>query len=230
MTTTSQANYVRVSANDQKRIYQDFMMSSIDELKFKKVPEAFDRKYIQDYLDMCRDIGLINGKILEWGGSDILYSNPEKEDVTICTGLKDQAKDATVIFNILDLATVQPELLNKFDTIICTQVLNYMLEPMVALRNIRRLLKPGGYLILTVSGPCYRDRNSEGFKTFWTERGVKDMCKETFGKYNISHLRVYGTFSGAINALLGLKADDEINTKKTDFNVITGIVCRKETD
>lgn len=217
-----------IKAEEQKKTYQDFMLQAIDKLKFKKVPDAFDRKYIQDYINSCRDKGFIEGKILEWGGSNILYSDTEKEDVTICTGLKDQAKDATVIFNILDLATVQPELLEKFDTVICTQVLNYMLEPMVALRNIKRLMKPGSFLILTVSGPCYRDRNSEGFKTFWTERGVKDMCKEVFGSDNLYNLKVYGTFSGAINALLGLKADDEINHSKTDFNVITGIVCRKE--
>jgi SAM-dependent methyltransferase len=226
-TITNTSGYMRMSAEGQKKVYQDFMLQSIDELRFTKVPEAFDRKYIQAYIDLCRSKKYIKGKILEWGGSEILYSDKEKEDVTICTGMKDVAKEATVQFDILKITTVPKELRHSFDTIICTQVLNYMLDPITALKNMEWLLKPNGRLILTVSGPCYRDRNSEGFKTFWTERGVRDMCKQVFGEDNISDLKVYGTFSGAINSLLGLKADEEINHKKTDFNVITGITCRK---
>ena len=219
---------VSLSPELRKKIIENTLLDLSCELRFKEVPEAFDRIYIQAYIDEQRIKGRIKGKILEWGGSNILYSDSSKEDVTICTGLKDQAKEATISFDILKMETVPTELINSFDTIICTQVLNYMLEPIVALRNIKKLLKNHGHLILTVSGPCYRDRNSEGFKTFWTERGVRDMCKAVFGEEYITRPKVYGTFSGAINSLLGLKADKEVNSKKTDYNVITGITCRKE--
>lgn len=177
------------------------MHSLVPRLKFKKVSEAFDRGYIQYYIDFCRDRNLITGKILEWGGSNILYSNPEVEDVTICTGMKDQAPDATVHFDIL---------------------------PVPALKNMKKLLRENGKLIVTISGPCYRDRDSEGFKTFWTERGLRDLCKEVFEKEEIRNIVVYGTFSGAINALLGLKHDNTKNTRRTDFNVITGVTCIKK--
>lgn len=209
-------------------ILADGIQEKSKSLKFTKIIEAFDRVYIQDYINLQRNKGIIKGKILEWGGSNILYSNPAEENVTICTGMKDQSKDATVAFDILRIETIPSELLLKFDTIICTQVLNYMLDPVTAIKNMYWLLKEGGNLILTVSGPCYRDRNSEGFKSFWTERGVKDMCKIVFGEEHITKPRVYGDFEGAINALLGNKANNTINKKKTDFNVITGITCRKE--
>lgn len=219
-----------ITVEDRKKFGEYIILDTTDDLRFRKVSEAFDRKYIQEFINEQRRYGRIRGKILEWGGSNVLYSDPSTEDVTICTGMKDQAKDATVSFDILKSFTIPLELYSTFDTIICTQVLNYMIDPITALENIKKLLKDNGNLILTVSGPCYRDRNSEGFKSFWTERGVRDMCKHVFGEENITRPRVYGTFSGAINSLLGLKADEEINDKKTDYNVITGITCRKETN
>jgi 2-polyprenyl-3-methyl-5-hydroxy-6-metoxy-1,4-benzoquinol methylase len=211
---------------ENKQIAESIIIEAINNLRFEKVEKAFDRNYIQHYINLCREQKLITGNILEFGGSGILYSNPKKEKVTICTGMKDQAEDATVQFDILKKYTISSKMLFSFDTIICTQVLNYMLDPITALHNLKLLLKPNGMLILTVSGPLYRDRNAEGFKTFWTERGVKDMCKKVFEEENISNLKVYGTFSSAINAILGLEADDEINENKTDFNVITGICCK----
>jgi SAM-dependent methyltransferase len=38
----------------------------------------------------------------------------------------------------------------QFDLVICTQVLEYIAEPGVVIEEIRRVLKPGGYLVLSV--------------------------------------------------------------------------------
>ncbi|MGC2448488.1 MAG: class I SAM-dependent methyltransferase, partial [Candidatus Sulfotelmatobacter sp.] len=46
-----------------------------------------------------------------------------------------------------------------FDVVICTQVLEYVPEPEVFLREIRRVLKPGGFLLL--SAPAVFPRDSD---------------------------------------------------------------------
>jgi SAM-dependent methyltransferase len=64
----------------------------------------------------------------------------------------------------------------SFDLVVCTQVLEHLSRPLVALREIRRVLKPGGHLILAVPHvwpyhPCPGD--------FWrfTQEGVAEMCR-----------------------------------------------------
>jgi methionine biosynthesis protein MetW len=44
---------------------------------------------------------------------------------------------------------------NSFDLVVCTEVLEHLFEPLEAAREIRRVLRPGGFLVATVPNVAY---------------------------------------------------------------------------
>jgi SAM-dependent methyltransferase len=80
---------------------------------------------------------------------------------------------------IADLCGSNDDLLPPgcFDWIACTEVLEHVLDPFAAVREMRRMLKPGGYLFITtpfnfrIHGPlpdCWR----------FTEHGLRVLLKD----------------------------------------------------
>jgi SAM-dependent methyltransferase len=65
----------------------------------------------------------------------------------------------TPLVNIIARGEQIPLTGNAFDLAICTQVLQYVAEPAAMVSEIHRLLKPGGYLFLSV--PAIYPRDSE---------------------------------------------------------------------
>lgn len=53
---------------------------------------------------------------------------------------------------------------STFDLVICTQVLEYVTEPSLVLAEIRRVLRPGGTLLLSVPGACLVDTAGERWR------------------------------------------------------------------
>jgi ubiquinone/menaquinone biosynthesis C-methylase UbiE len=90
---------------------------------------------------------------------------------------------------IADLCKNNKELISndKFDFILCSEVLEHTLQPFNAVNELYRILKPGGHLFLTVPfnfrihGPlpdCWR----------FTEHGLKELLKS----FNIIELNQLG--------------------------------------
>jgi ubiquinone/menaquinone biosynthesis C-methylase UbiE len=63
-------------------------------------------------------------------------------------GLQTGAWDQSALDIVSDIAAI-PEPDQSFDAILCTEVLEHIPHPLEALREFGRLLRPGGYLILT---------------------------------------------------------------------------------
>lgn len=165
-----------------------------------------DRHYIEDFLR--RHAHDIRGRVLEvsedaytvqFGGdrvsrSDILHvdgSNPR----------------ATLIGNLAE-GDALPE--DAFDCFICTQTLTYIYEVGHAVRTIRRLLKPGGVLLVTVPGisqmsPYDRDHWGEYWR--FTTQSLVRLLGESFGAENIT-ADAYGNVLTATAFLQGLCTGD----------------------
>jgi SAM-dependent methyltransferase len=65
------------------------------------------------------------------------------------------------LVNIVARAEQIPLAEERFDLVLCTQVLEYVAEPTALVKEIHRVLKPGGWLILSAPSVCLRDSDPE---------------------------------------------------------------------
>lgn len=171
-----------------------------------------DRYYIDQFLQTYRED--IHGKVLEvgWRGytekfgtdvqqSDVLDSNSANPNATVFADL-----DSTI--NIPS---------NEFDCLIFTQVLQFIGNLQGCIRELHRILKPGGALLVTV--PCV-SKVDPGYgknKDFWrfTDSGCEILFGERFGSNRVNVHR-YGNVLSCIAFLTGA-AHEELSRKELDY-------------
>jgi len=96
-------------------------------------------------------------------------------------GYADEYPEGTKNIDITDIEIDD----NTFDAILCSHVLEHIPEDLQAMRELFRVLKPGGWAILQVPLDKKRDKTFEDFSiTDPKER------EKAFGQYD--HVRVYG--------------------------------------
>jgi SAM-dependent methyltransferase len=152
-----------------------------------------DRLYIEDWVGQHRD--LIHGRVLEL--QDTKYISRYGTDVEpVVLDLDDPAADITG-----DLC--DPRLLEgwRFDAEIVTQALQYMPDPMAAVRNLFRALAPGGTLLLTVPLNARLDGVHERWR--WTPLGFSELLACCCPEAQIA-VEGFGNSAAAAGALLGL--------------------------
>jgi SAM-dependent methyltransferase len=64
----------------------------------------------------------------------------------------------------------------RFDLVICTQVLEYVPDPAAAIAEMHRVLKPGGRLLLSVPSACPRDADHECWR--FLPGGLRNLLKD----------------------------------------------------
>jgi SAM-dependent methyltransferase len=80
--------------------------------------------------------------------------------------------------DIVGSATDIPLDKESFDTVVCTEVLEHVADPLKALREMHRVLKPGGYLVL--STPMYWPRHEVPYDYFrYPYDGLLHLVKES---------------------------------------------------
>jgi len=106
-------------------------------------------------------------------------------------GLQAGSWNYSAIDIVSDIKSI-PEPDSSFDAILCTEVIEHIPDPIEALDEFRRLLKPGGVLILTAPfaslvhfAPYYF---SNGFSRYWyqhhlTQRGFEVVKLEANGDW-----------------------------------------------
>src|SRR5512142_1585969 len=153
-----------------------------------------DRYFVDRFLQTYRED--IHGTVLEVGGraytekfgmgvqqSDVLDSNPANSNATIFVDLDSAINVGS----------------NEFDCLIFTQVLQFIRNLQGCIRELHRILKPGGVLLVTV--PCV-SKVDPGYgknKDFWrfTNSGCEKLFGEIFGSSNVNMHR-YGNVLSCI--------------------------------
>lgn len=173
--------------------------------------EPIDRRYIERFLE--QHAHLIRGRVLEigddaysrrFGGAqvtqqDILHRKPVPE--------------ATIVGDLSVPGTL-PEA--AFDAIVLTQTLHLIYDMPAALAELKRALRPGGTLLLTVPGITPIDRKEWRDSWYWslTETGLRRMIDDVFGS-GCGKLGSYGNVYAACCLLQGL-AIEEVDHRLVD--------------
>ncbi|WP_416672250.1 glycosyltransferase [Egbenema bharatensis] len=199
----------RVNLGDMKRltpICKDFGLE-------RGLP--IDRYYIEKFL--AGHIPDIQGHVLEiqeplytykFGGnritkSDVLHIETGNPRATI----------------VADLTRAHHLPSNTFDCIILTQTLQFLYDISAATKTLYRILKPGGILLVTVSGISQISRGDmERSGHYWsfTTLSVQRLFEECFDHTKIE-VTAYGNVLSAIALLHGI-VTEEIEQSKLDYH------------
>jgi len=173
-----------------------------------------DRYYIDQFL--MKESASIKGRVLEIGDNDytIQYGGSRVTQSDILH-IDESNKEATFIGD-LSTATHLPE--NGFDAIILTQTLHLIYKYADALENCRRILKPGGTLLITVPGISHIAQDQWGEYWLWsfTKSSMSKMLNEVFPPENIE-VKTHGNVFVASAFLYGMGLP-EIKKEDMDYH------------
>lgn len=99
---------------------------------------------------------------------------------------------------------------NSIDCLICTQTLPFIFDIKKCVKNIFKMLKPGGSALITTGGITpisYYDYVRWGHYWSFTDQSLKQLLSEYFDEDNIA-INVYGNMKVAISFLYGLCLED----------------------
>jgi SAM-dependent methyltransferase len=188
-----------------------------------------DRYYVEAFLHQCADD--ISGQVLEVGGRD--YTRRFGTGVKKSVVLTHAASPAGVSGKaeiVGDLSSC-PQIANSsFDAIVLTQTLHYLYDMPAAVRELHRILAPGGVLLCTV--PCISqisrfDMDAYGDRWRLTSLGLRELLEASFEKDLVS-VSSYGNALSALSFIEGLPADTlrktELDARVADFELL---VCAR---
>jgi len=189
-----------------------------------------DRYYVREFLAPYQQ--LVHGTCLEvaedrystWLGGDRI----SKLEILHLTG---EDGDATIIGDLTDLTEVPDA---TFDTIIATQTLPFIYDLQSAVRELYRLLKPGGTCLATVSGISQISAyDMARWGEFWrfTNLSARRLFSEMFGSDRVE-VQSFGNAATATAFLQGVAAE-ELDPELLDANhplyqVLIGVKATKQ--
>jgi peptidoglycan/xylan/chitin deacetylase (PgdA/CDA1 family) len=160
---------------------------------------ALDRPYINQF--MRRHAGDIRGRVLEVKSPEFFsaYARPGAKvdilDINPTNSAANIVDDLQLCGSIAD---------NTYDCVILTQVLQYIPDCHAVMRQIARILKPGGVLLLTAPGITQTVQDNDG-DFFWSffEPGIGRVLAEHFDeRRTLTHS--YGNVGIAASFLMGV--------------------------
>lgn len=168
-----------------------------------------DRVYIERFLESNK--ASIRGVCLEV--ADCTYLNRygsercSKHALVYEPSLGRTGSDQDFCF---DLSRQETAPVDKFDTFICTQTLNFIFDVDAAISTIHKILRPGGCALITVAGICQistYDYNRWG--DFWrfTDLSLKRLLVKYFGEPGVE-VSTYGNVAAACMFLQGLSLEE----------------------
>lgn len=188
----------------------------------------------QQYAPFCRHLKYI--------AQDFGKYDPTECKKGVSEELKWDTSKINIICDIIDMPLED----ESVDVVLCTEVFEHLKDPVLAVREISRILKPGGELILTAPfcslthmAPYYF---ANGFSEFWYKEHLeaygfkikeltpdgnyfKYMAQELFRtvemsekycKFSLNHEQV-GTLSKAVKIMFGLSSMDAASAETLCF-------------
>ncbi len=215
---------IKVKADQAETAYQQGLRLIREAAPFlgrRCFEESFDRRFIREFLEENR--ALIGGDVLEFGGN-CHYCDDfpcQKRVIFSYVGDKERYPDADFYGDLMDEKLLPAQ---KFDCIFCTQVLMYMDHLETAVAHLKKMLKPGGHLLVTVNGPVYVDRPGN-YSSFFSKKWLEARLVKVFGADGVKSCEGRGNFDYAVRSLLQLRSDAQKVENDDNYPVIITAVC-----
>jgi SAM-dependent methyltransferase len=164
--------------------------------------KSVDRRYIETFLlDNC---ALIRGRCLEVGDDRYtkLFGGAEVQVIDILD-VDPTNERATLIGDLEDLSNVED---GSYDCVIVTQVLQYLQDPSAGVRELRRVLAPGGSALVTVPTMAPVDHEDHDVQRFMP-LGVRNLFAPHFDPAN-TVATCYGNLLTGLAYWAGLAQED----------------------
>jgi|ERR1700733_3661687 len=182
-----------------------------------------DRYYIEQFLSANGSD--IRGRVLEMGDDSYTrrFGGDRVEKADVLHVVEGNPR-ATMVGDLTCCDHIPSDI---FDCIIFTQTLQMIYDYSAAVRNLHRILKPGGVLLLTAHGisKIARRQEIDDWGEYWhfTSQSFNRLLSERFPPSQLK-IGVYGNVLAAIAYLHGLAAEEldaeELNSLDPDFEVL----------
>lgn len=132
------------------------------------------RRLSEDIRSLIRASGVADGRVLDLGSATSPYRSWLE-----ATGCRVETLDIDAASGADHVGTGDATGLpsDSMDLVICTQVLEHVPDPRLVLREIRRILKPGGRLIASAPHVWFYHPHPSDYWRF-TQEGVVQLCRE----------------------------------------------------
>jgi SAM-dependent methyltransferase len=173
-----------------------------------------DRYYIERFLANNSDC--IRGRVLEIG-DDTYTRQFGGERVHRADTFHAHAGSPSATF-VGDLATDEAIPPDIFDCAIVTQTLQFIRDPVAALRTLHRILKPGAVLLLTAPGLTPVSAETDEWSRMWywsfTAASIRHMTELVFGP-DATAMEIHGNVLACTCILEGIAVED-VSTAELD--------------
>lgn len=172
------------------------------------------RYYIENF--MIRNAADIRGKVLEIG--DNSYTRKFGGGRVLCSDVLDIRKDNPKATLVADLTSADGIPSDIFDCAIITQTLHVIYDVRSAVKELHRIIKPGGVLLATFPGISQISRyDMECWGDYWrfTTLSARRLFEEAFPESDV-RAEAYGNVLTAVASLHGLAAE-ELKREELDY-------------
>jgi SAM-dependent methyltransferase len=187
-----------------------------------------DRFYIDGFINDNRH--RISGHVLEVAEDKYSRQYGNGIDSIDILHYEEGTPGATLIGDLSRPETL-PE--DRFDCFICTQTIHVIYNYQDAIRGARRLLKPGGILLCTLSGIAQISRfDMDRWGDYWrfTTLSAQRSFGEIFGAPNVT-VDYGGNCYAAINFLRGIALEEldrhKLGVKDPNYPILITIIATK---
>lgn len=187
-----------------------------------------DRVYIERFLSAHAD--RIRGRVLEVGDREYTERFGRAVTTSDILHVPPGGEAATVVGDLTSLPQVPG---GSFDCVILTQTLHYVFDMPAAVREVHRILAPGGSVLVTVPGLSQISRwDMERWGDRWrlTTLSARELFELSFPKGSIE-VTAYGNALAATAFVQGLPAEKlrecEIDARHEDYEIVVAIAAEK---
>ena len=193
--------------------------------------QAIDRYYIERFL--TRYASDIRGRVLEIG--DDTYTKQFGQGRVIASEVLHVTTGNPKATLVADLSRTDQLPSNVFDSIICTQTLQFIYDVHAALATLHRTMKPGGTLLATLPGISQLSRyDMERWGEYWrfSSLSIRRLFEERFARSDVA-VAAHGNVFVATKFLQGFSAnelsDEELAFRDPDYEVVITARAVKQT-